>query len=117
MNTLYLDTDPMEHYTHVSHEDIVASLGLIPDILGNAVASGSESFRSALESSYGFPLRDMIGGTVDNGIYKYPQDPDLYPICSYIMKCKDKPTVSILQYRYGIMHIDEGNTSYTVRMD
>lgn len=88
------------------------SLGLIPMFLANR--EKEETVKEALTLGYGFgELFEMKHGTIHKYIYKYEDDPDLYPLA----KMTSGDTV-VLQYKYGIVAIlEKDGTTFVTRMD
>jgi hypothetical protein len=103
--------DPLNHYERQSPVDIAMSMGLIPEFLH---AHDERAVLAQLEQNYGFgPLHAITGGTVDEtGVYRYPEDPPLYPIAETQLK-----GTKVRMYPYAIMHISSADTEIVTRMD
>jgi hypothetical protein len=107
--------DPLGKYPSGHDEQIKESLGLIPSFVLASITdiTGNDSieFMDAMKGYYGFPTYEM-GGTVEEDVYKYPEDEDLYPLAKY-----DFGDTHLLQYEYGILSYVDGDKVNTVRMD
>ena len=105
--------NPLNHY-EISDKDLINSCGFLPlwavdpDYLDQPI-------KQAMTELYGFgKLYEMKGGEVtDKGVYKYPDDPDLYPIVTI------KRDHEIMhQYPYGIVAFEQDDgTVFVTRMD
>lgn len=89
-------------------------LGILPYWVAR-VADGDNLIKG-LEEQYGFgSLYSMEGGhiTID-GVYKYPEDPDLYPVA--LIERRDE---IVYFYKYGIIAIvyNDGRKTFVTRMD
>lgn len=73
---------------------------------------GKGLLKDHLEASYGFPLLEMEGGQVVEGVYKYPQDPDLYPLVKVELH-----GCTYYQYDYGLVAIVTEESTFIMRMD
>ena len=72
-------------------------------------------FLQHFEDMYQFGVFEMKGGEVlENGIYKYPEDPDLYPLIRV-----DNKEETVFVYPYGIVAIRNKTTrdTFVTRMD
>lgn len=113
----------MKSYTTYTKQQDYLLAGLIPNFLLTAEKHQESNdfdinqFIKDVEYAYGFPTTEL-GGTVTNTVYRYPSDPDLYPLFTYEF---DDPSVVVHQYQYGIVafiHTKDGNqTQYITRMD
>ena len=73
---------------------------------------GSGLLTDHLEASYGFPLYAMTGGRLVEGVYKYPGDPDLYPLVTLELH-----GCTYHQYDYGIVAVVTEDSTSIFRMD
>lgn len=93
----------------------VEVLGLIPSFINDSDVVG-KGFREALGEQYGFGLYETTGGSIsDEGVYSYPEDPDLQPLALY-----ESPTEKCYQYDYAIIAIvskDGSTPTFVTRMD
>ena len=105
-----LQLNPLEHifFEEVSYE----LLGLIPFFV--STLDIRKPLVPQLEKSYGFPVTELKWGTVKEGVYTCPEDPDLYPYAAYNLDDGRR----IYQYPYGILAIElERDEFFTTRMD
>lgn len=85
----------------VPTENLIEAAGIIPEWIFQGYLLGETDMYESINTRYGFPMCDMSGGTVNNsdeGIYKYPGDPELHPIVRWE---NDKQVV--FMYQYAIM--------------
>jgi len=71
--------------------------------------------REVINEHYGYPTYQFKGGELlDNGIYKYPEDPDLYPLCRV-----ETDAETIFMYDYEMVAIRNKTTDeyYVTRVD
>ncbi len=110
-----IEKNPLNHEQYNSVSDCVYynTLGLIPDWLSNDNYSELTATK-ALSEQYVFGINEIKESIVtEDGIMKYPGDPDLYPIA----KITRKEEV-VYQYWYGIIAIiDKDGNSFVTRMD
>ena len=109
LNSYKVTLDPTGHYTFkmgVSRPRIINSLGFIL----HWIANEERSFQEQVTESYGFPVFEMKGGTVDSdGKYSYPEDPVLAPLCKW-----ERDGEVAYMYEYAIMaFIKDGKTFMT----
>ena len=114
MNTklLTVNFDPLEKYTELPNQVLNEMLGYIPSFL--CYRTEDQTVKEALTKAYGFgELHEMTGGTIKDMVYRYPEDPELYPLAE--MTSRD---TTVLQYQYGIVAILEPDGSvFVTRMD
>ena len=105
--------DPHNKYEHLSVEDLRMSLGSLPSWVMNPTFF-EFPLKEALDKQYGFGLFETKGGKVSkDGIFSYPEDPDLYPIAEII-----RGDETFYQYQYGIVAIiQKDGSSFVTRMD
>lgn len=93
--------DPLEHYRTVPFSRLWEATGLLPYFFAEAALEASNSLEDVkwvVGKCYGFPLHPMGGEVTDEGVYKYPEDPDLFPLVQF-----DLPQdIKILVYEYAI---------------
>ena len=105
--------DPFDQFTNYTNSELNNTLGFLPGWVVNP-----EYFEfnliEALNKQYNFGLFESKETIItEDGIYKYPGDPDLYPIIKIV---RGKET--FYQYLYGLIGIiKEDGTSYAARMD
>jgi len=108
-NGIVYTVDPLKKFSHVDPEALVNELGFIPTFI-------TEETDNVMEEAllrYGFGMGEMTGGVVEeDGTYKYPGDPDLYPLT----RCKANDTV-IFIYSYGIIAFVDKDTTTVHRFD
>jgi len=95
-NGLVLTLDPLDHFK-TDPERIVDALGYIPAWLSRV--DEYPSIKAALVDQYIYYMGDMTGGKIDKrGIYRFPDDPPLYPLASAEIDGE-----RFYQYQYGIV--------------
>ena len=99
-------------------EHAIEWCGLIPEFIQAAVYAetlGAEQFMDKMCEEYGFGRHEMGGELSDSGgIYRYPDDPDMYPIVMFMIPdCK----VDVYVYNYGIVAVEDMENTIIVRMD
>lgn len=80
---------------------VAQMLGLIPSF----IEDNEDVINIALER-YGMGGPQMTGGTIEKGVYKYPEDPDLLPLATCFAGGK-----MVLCYEYGIIAFVDVATS------
>lgn len=107
--------DPMGKYPNASGEQIFLACGQVPVWLNDLNNPDHESIKSIFSRFYVFGVFETKGGIVDEeGVYKYPNDPDLYPLIKM-----ERGNEIVYQYRSGlvsIIDVETGN-SFVTRMD
>ena len=104
---------PLHRPAGVADEDVIQACGLILPWVRNALLD--KPLQPQLEEQYGFPVIEMTGGTIhENGLYSYPEDPDLKPLVQVI---RPKTGETFWQYDYGIIAIRSPAGDYVTRMD
>lgn len=110
-----IERNPLNHeqYNSLSDCDYYNILGIIPDWLSNDIYSELTA-KKALSEQYIFGFHEIKKSTVtEDGIMKYPGDPDLYPLAKITRKDE-----IVYQYFYGIVAIiDKDCNSFVTRMD
>lgn len=87
--------------------------GILPDWAANQDFEELDAYR-AFEKQYSFPIYTIDKGTIDdNGVYHYPEDPDLYPLIKMIRG--DEVLYFYEHAIVGIVHRDNSRT--VIRMD
>ncbi len=104
--------DPLSHYQGVKVGDLLEALGLLPIWLSEI--NDSENIMQEMRKKYQYGAFDMGGEVTEAGLYRYPQDPDLYPIATVNIKNK-----TALFYQYGMFSVLDNDTgeAVTARMD
>ena len=102
--------DPNKQFSHINPKTLAEGAGLIPTFINE---NADDIVEEAL-LQYGFGGPPMEGGTVaDDGTYKYPQDPDLHPIC----KAELNNGETIYIYSYGIVAFVSDERTIMYRFD
>ena len=112
MNIIAL-IDPSKKFENLNKSDLMMSLGYIPGWVVNQEFF-EKPLKEALDLQYGFGMFEMTGGEVtEDGVYKYPQDPDLYPLIKIT-----RGEETLYQYQYGIVAIvQKDGSAFVTRMD
>ena len=99
---------------------LIEALGIVPAFVAEAATHGTPSEatpRSVLDDmakAYGFYMGDMEGGVVTpEGIYQYPEDPDLHPLIQWTLD----DSVVIYMYEHAIIALTDGERTIITRMD
>ena len=102
--------DPLKKF-NVPPETIIEACGIIPNWVFNKSLMHIDTLE-ALKTQYQFPTYPM-GGEIDKeGIYHYPEDPDLYPLVKMV-----RGEDIIYQYDYGIVAVITPDKVTIIRMD
>lgn len=109
---LKLNPHGLDEYAWINTE----VLGLIPYILSEAVGNAEDinDFIPTVEAAYGYGLYQIDEATVTDGVYSYPEDPDLHPLASYKIP---KFNITIYQYPYGFVAFVMEDYEVVFRMD
>jgi hypothetical protein len=113
MNITYR-VDPHNQYTHVPDEILGDMVGTLPSWAGNPEFMHLD-LHEAMEAQYGFgPLRHFDGSSIaEDGLYSYPEDPDMHPI--FELHRKDE---ILYIYEYAIVaFVDKNGKAFVTRMD
>lgn len=106
--------DPTNNCSNKTLSYLGDLLGILPDWVRSCPES--EDLVPYLSECYGFgALLGMEGGVIkEDGVYTYPDDPDLYPLISME---REQETVFI--YYYGIVGIvyKDVRSAFVTRMD
>jgi len=106
--------DPLDKFEDLyNDEQIYNLLGTLPYWTINPDYL-DKPLKEALDSQYGFGLFEATGQTITkDGIYQYPEDPDLYPLIKIV-----RHDETFYQYQYAMVAIvqKDGNT-FVTRMD
>ncbi len=106
--------DPTKSFSNISNDYILESLGLLPSFAANEQFKDIP-LKEALHAAYGFGLFEMHGGIVsEEGIYKYPEDPELIPLAKI-----ERDDEYFYQYKYGIVAIKSRDSDkyFVTRLD
>lgn len=106
--------DPLDKYPDVPIKHFTEMCTVIYHWALIASTSGKPMI-DIIHQHYGYPLDPFTGGTVTvNGVYSYPEDPDLYPICKIILHEE-----IIFYYEYEMMTIrnKQNGKYFTIRVD
>ena len=117
--------DPNSNFKGVENTALFEATGLIPMFVVETVVygpepTGAKEFMACMDKAYGFQIGDydMLAdgkGKVDgDGVYSYPEDPDLHPLV--LMETQKGMRVYI--YQYGLVAVrDLDNKTVMKRMD
>ena len=101
--------DPLNMFMNVSDSDLGNLCSVIYHWAGIALIANMP-MREVIHRHYGYALDPMEGGSVtENGLYSYPSDPDLYPLCKIEMSQE-----IIFFYEYEIIAIRNKDDKKTV---
>jgi hypothetical protein len=104
------EVDPTDHFSDVEPEYLVDACGLIPYWID---VTTEDSFQKQVDDNYGFGLFEMKGGEVDaNGVYRYPEDPDLFPLVKW-----ERDGEVAYMYQYAIMSFIKDGEVFVTRVD
>ncbi len=118
---LVITLNPCGKYKNKEAEHVWDAMGLLPYFIAECALSstqgGSETF-DAMGQCYGFPMFNMLedgkGKVSEEGVYSYPQDPDLYPYAQFELG----NNTTILVYPYGLVYFkDKDGYEAMARMD
>jgi len=119
--TLTTTIDPTGWFREkkVPSNKLLDVMGLIPEFVFQTAREAPEDASEAMDLMvriYGFGDYRFTGGfTVSpEGVYSYPEDPDLYPACSFKLGDSD---IEILVYQYAMVCIRDKDTTIMTRMD
>ena len=113
-----IEFDPADHYEKPA-KYLLEACGFITyffdaikeDIIPHETSA--EGVMTLMMEEYGFPTDIRMEGTLEeNGVYKYPEDPDLYP---YV--CMSTKGVDVFIYPYGIVAIQTETDTSIPRME
>lgn len=89
-------------------------IGIIPTFFSADQAHQSfDEWKSEVEGNYGYPVSELGGTVEENGVYKYPEDPDLLPL----VVAKVSPYKSVCIYTHGIVSMRSNGETFVCRMD
>jgi hypothetical protein len=98
--------DPLDQYPDYDPADILNRLGFIPSFIADAIeeyGATSETLEKTVLEIYGYNPSPMTGGAfTPNGVYQYPDDPDLYPLAIIMAS-----SLVIYMYPYGMVAFSE----------
>ncbi len=102
--------DPTNSFTDVDPQRLIEACGLIPYWVD---VTDERSFRQQVDDNYGFGLYEMSGGTVDGeGVYRYPEDPDLLPYLKW-----ERDGEVAYMYSHAIMAFVKDGVTFVTRVD
>lgn len=107
-----IELDPLAKFNY-QPEEIYHILGLLPGWVMNEEFM-DKPLKEALDKQYGFGLYESSGQTITaDGVYQYPEDPDLYPLIK--IQRKDE---TFYQYQYAMVAIvQKDGSTFVTRMD
>lgn len=105
--------DPLNKFNDYDLNSIYDMLGTLPYWAINPKYL-DKPLKEALDNQYGFGLYESTGQTItEDGIYKYPKDPDSYPLIK--IERKDE---TFYQYLHAIISIvQKDGSNFSSRMD
>lgn len=112
--TLYtVKVDPTESFIHLSDQDVLDSLGLIPQIMFDSSNSRLNMW-DALNAGYQHGGGLFVGeGRIGKDLsYNFPGDPPLKPLAKYT-----RGEEVAYQYQYGLMMVEKDGKLTPTRMD
>jgi len=111
-NDVKIYVDPLGKFPEVPMMNILNACGFIPEWLINEPVA--EPIMDMLNRVYPYGIPMMSGGTIEkDGVHKYPNDPDLYPLIKV-----ERGDDVIYQYEHAIVAIVfESGAYYITRMD
>jgi hypothetical protein len=120
---LVTTTDPLKSFKGVPRGRLLAATGLIPhfvqDVAMSVPLDATEAFDMMLEC-YGFGGKDTLptsaGEVTKEGVYKHPEDTDLYPMVSWVF-AGEKDTIEVLMYQHELVVVRDKARTHMTRMD
>jgi hypothetical protein len=107
--------DPTGHFEGVAEGRLIEAVGILPHWAAQALRA-SESARVvflAMVDLYRFGKYEFSGGEVDaQGVYRYPEDPPLYPILTLEHK-----GIKVHFYQHAMLAIVGEDETIVTRMD
>lgn len=89
-------------------------IGIIPNFFhGTQAVQDFENWKQDVTNAYGFPANHLGGKVSEDGVYSYPEDPDLLPLAKAVLS----PYKTVYIYSHAIVTMKHDNEVYTVRMD
>ena len=112
--------DPLKDFKSVEPVRLLEACGLLTSFAYEAlleVPEGSaEDVYTLMVSIYGFGDMRMKGGTVSpEGVYKYPEDPELKPLA--VIQYEGAEGTKVYIYQYGIVAVQDNEATIVARMD
>jgi len=113
--------DPTKEFTSVPQERLVDALGFIPEFVVAAFelfpeGDSAEDVYNAMVKVYrygDYRFLSTNGGEVDSeGVYRYPEDPDLHPLV-----CFEQGDVKVFVYQHAIISVRDSRDTIVSRMD
>ena len=114
--------DPLKRFPNATKQALVEACGLIPYFVLEAATvapEGAAGVLEAMNNAYGFAIGiNLTGGTVsDEGVYRYPEDPDLYPIARFDVDGPEGAIASVFIYQCAIVAVRDNKETLVTRMD
>jgi hypothetical protein len=104
LNTVVL-TDPLDKFEGVHGSKLIAACGYLLPWAVNGISTLEENLLNKYEFFYGWNKPDCPTKITDEGVYSYPQDPDLSPLVTIT-----RGTETMHIYQYGIVAVRAGIT-------
>lgn len=102
--------DPLNRFMDVDPQRLIEACGLIPHWID---VTNEDSFQKQIDDNYGFGLYEMNGGEVgEDGVYRYPEDPDLYPYLKW-----ERDGEVAYMYSHAIMSFVKDGRVFVTRVD
>lgn len=110
-------TDPKNYYSNKNMNDstIIFQCNIIIDWIFNKSYEKS-SLIDAIKAQYLFGWHPMKGCIIEDGIMKYPGEPDFYPLL-YVQKGPFENNDHLFFYRSDIIAIRKGDGYEIARID
>jgi hypothetical protein len=117
---MIIEVDPLRAFEKAPEDHLVSAAGLIPYFAVEALQEHPEGpardVYDKMVSIYGFgDFSGAFTGTVsEEGVYSYPEDPDLSPIMKLYFPGSP---VEVFVYQYAIIAVRDDQETITSRMD
>lgn len=107
MKTITLTIDPLDKHPDLEQEHLMYLLANVPNWLSTYDATKeARPLHEYMADCYGYGGSPMTGGTITiAGVYKYPDDPELYPLA--YLRCGEH---TVIAYPHEIFAIIEDNS-------
>jgi hypothetical protein len=114
---MVITTDPKNYYSQKNKSDyyIITHSQIIINWVFNPTYK-NESLLDTIKEQYAFGWHPMKGCIIEDGIMKYPGDPDFYPLL-YIQKGPVENNDHLFFYKSDFIAISKGNTYEVARVD
>jgi hypothetical protein len=119
MNTMTVDIDPTDSFKGIKPKKLLEATGLLSHFALDVAYSTPESVQEAFSMlmdcyGYGMGQDGVTDATVSpEGVYSYPEDPDLYPLVAFGLT----EDIIFYVYQYAICAVTDGTDTLMMRMD